>query len=258
MENINAQDLPVFLDPLLDYFSEHLSPSLYDAIFTVLSYSLMILSSVTSFATALTSLKPWEWDAQTILPPLILFLTAYYTLLSMYRTASFMVRMTFRFVKWAIIIGLLGGSIGWLAMADGGGGGSALDAFRDAFQGQEGNSRAGGRTAGRARPRPWESFAEHQQWQYDEQAARRMEEDDTAIDAQNVIRHIANFAGRAIGGSAFDIVAGAKSFMGNIAEAAAGNSGGDETAGGQGSAEGVGKRPRRKTETTTGRRTFSR
>ncbi|THH08094.1 hypothetical protein EW145_g2938 [Phellinidium pouzarii] len=245
MENVHPQDLPVFLDPLLDYFSEHLPASLYDTIFTVFSYGIMLLSGLFSLVAGLLSWKPWEWDAQKILPPLIIFLTAYYTLLSLYRTTSFMVRMTFRVVKWGLIFGLLGTSIGWFAGTNGGQTGSALSG---ASQGQEGSTTAGGRTGGRARPRPWESFTAH--YQYNEQDAQHAE--DTTTDAQHVIQYIKNLAGRAVGGSAFDLVAGAKGFLDNIAEAASSNSGEDETTAGQGKAR---KQTRRKAKTSTQRRT---
>ena len=214
MDNIRPQDLPAFLDPLLDYLADHLPPSLYNALFTALSYGLMLFSGLLSLVAALPSWKPWDWDAQKVIPPLIVFLTAYYTLLNIYRTTSFMVRTTFWLMKWGAIFGLVGAGVGWLSGSTGGGAGASR---RDASSRRQGQ--AGGRAGSAARPRPWDSFSDHRQWQYNEREAGRAQEDDSASDAQHIIQQIADYAGRAMGGSAYDLISGAKSFLDRIADA---------------------------------------
>lgn len=246
--NLRPQDLPAFIDPLLDYLAEHLPPSLYDTLFTVLSYGLMLVSGLFSLVSSLPSLKPWEWDAQTILPPLIMFLTAYYTLLSLYRTTSFMVRMVFRVVKWILILGLLGATAGWFAGTNGEAG-SPLDVFRDAIQGR-GAPAAGNRGRPRqTRPRIYESFNAHQQWRYNEAEARRVEQRDAASDAQRFIQSVAGFAGRALGSLPLDVLS--KTFFERLSNPAAGDSDdGSSSSGGQ-----TRQQPNRKAKTSeTGRR----
>src|SRR6267154_831419 len=92
--------LPAFLDPLLDFFAEQLPPPLYSFLISLLSHSLALFTALVSLISSLVSSKPWEWDAQTIIPPLITFLAAYLALVSLYRTTSWMVRTSFWFIKW--------------------------------------------------------------------------------------------------------------------------------------------------------------
>lgn len=179
MENINVQpqDLPAFLDPVLDYLAEHLPPSVFDAVYVALSYGLLFISAAFSFLASLPSWKPWEWDSQRILPPLISILAAYYAIVSVYRTTGWMMRMTVRLMEWGVLLGIIGAGVGWYLGTTGGQGG-LFGAVRDAAlgggqerQGRYDNARR------RNRPRPWESFNAHTQWQYNEQEARRAEEE---------------------------------------------------------------------------------
>lgn len=249
MDNIRPQDLPAFLDPLLNYLADHLPSSLYNTLFTALSYSLMLLSGLLSLVAAMPSWKPWEWDAQKVIPPLIVFLTAYYTLLNIYRTTSFMVRMTFRLMKWGAIFGLLGAGIGWLSGSNGGpAGASRRDASRS--QGQNGRRSSSG-----ARPGAWDSFADHRQWQHNEQEARRAEQADSISDTQRIIQQVADYAGRAMGGSAFDIISGAKSFLDRLAEASPADSNNNAAAANDGQSS---TSRRRKTKASTQRKSSSR
>lgn len=236
MDDIRPQHLPAFLDPLLDHLADFLPPSLYNTLFTLLSYTVILISPI---LTTVSYWKPWEWqwDTQKLLPPLIVFLIAYYTLLNIYRTTTFMVRMTFRLLKWAAIFGMLGAAIGWLNFNNnntsgssggfaGGGKGAASGRRRDGGadaslnQGQSAR-RSGSRSGGNTRPRAWDSFADHKQWQYNEQQrqAPRAQQGDSDGQQQHIIQQIADYAGRAMGGSAYDIISGAKSFLDKLAEA---------------------------------------
>ncbi|KAL5528293.1 hypothetical protein ACEPAF_7429 [Sanghuangporus sanghuang] len=230
MDNVRPDDLPTFLDPLLDYLAATLPPSIYSLLFTALSYALMAVSGLSSLVASIPSLKPWEWDAQTVLPPLIMFLTAYYTLLSLYRTTSFMVRVVFRVVKWGLILGLLGASAGWLVGdqdINNNQLGGVLGAFRDGLHGhghREGagavagvggaGARGGARTP-RQRPRMYESFAAHEQWRYNEEQGRQA---GSASDAQRFVESVAGLAGRTVGGLGYDLLSNAKSFFDSMAD----------------------------------------
>lgn len=260
MDNVRPNDLPQFLDPLLDFLADHLPSSIYDTLFVALSYGLMLMSGLFSLVAAMPSLKPWEWDAQTILPPLIMFLTAYYTLLSLYRTTSFMVRMVFRVLKWGLVLGVLGAGAGWFAGMDANNGGAAggLGALRDALQAQgRGAAGAGARDRTRnpnPRPRAYESFTAHEQWRYNEEEARRAEQADAASDAQRFIQSVAGFAGRAIGGAGWDVLSNAKKILDSLTAP----TGGSTNEEGSASSGQTRKQPHRKAKASARRKTASR
>jgi len=219
MENINVQpqDLPAFLDPLLDLLAERLPPSLFDALYIVLSYGLLLISAAFSFLTSLPSWKPWEWDAQRILPPLISILAAYYAILSVYRTTGWMMRMTFRLMEWGVVLGLIGAGVGWYMGANGGQGGM-FGAERNgaAAHGRQGRTR-------QDRPRAWEPFDAHDQWQYDEREARREEADRGMSGVERFLRGT-------FGGNMYDMAGAAAQFFQGVAN----NGGGQDAYGGQG------------------------
>lgn len=160
--------LPALLDPLLDYLDKHLPPELYSFITSFLSHSLALLTAFISLISSLVASKPWEWDAQTIIPPLISFLAAYLALVSLYRTTSWIFRTTFWFVKWATILGLLAAGVGWyMGNPDANSGGSLVSSFGAVLLGAlngDGRDGAGTRfpaTASRTSKRPtkpWEPF----------------------------------------------------------------------------------------------------
>ena len=200
MDNLQLepQDLPAFLDPLLDYLVDHLPPPLYDALYSLLTYTILLASSAYTFALSLPSWKPWEWDAQRILPPLISILIAYYTILSVFRTTGWMIRMTVRFIKWGAILGLLGMGAGWYLGNNDAQGGLA-GALRDAAFGNGNPQNARDRGQHRQRPPPWESFKAHEDWKYDEQEAQRTESGGL----------LDQFLRNAVGGGIYDFAAGA-------------------------------------------------
>lgn len=197
MDAFNPSDftLPPFLDPVLDFLADHLPPPLYDFLFLLLSHTLALCSALISLITNLVRARPWEWDAETILPPLIMVLASYLALLSFYRTTSWMIRTGVWFVKWGTIIGALAAGAGYFmgtqgeggqgvgrGGAGGGGGilgtvtGLVLDMMNGQGQNAAGNSRSTSsrsrsRTQQRgARPKAWESFDRHRDWQYSEGA----------------------------------------------------------------------------------------
>jgi hypothetical protein len=166
--------LPAVLDPILSYLSSVLPPPFYSFLLTVLSHSLALFTALVSLCYTLLSSKPWEWDAQTIIPPLITFLAAYLALVSLYRTTSWMFQTGVWVMKWGTIIGALVAGAGWIAAQGGGGGvgqlggggvmsflgGLILDAINGRGQNAAGGSRSRSRTQSQSRTRskPWEPF----------------------------------------------------------------------------------------------------
>ncbi|KIJ67841.1 hypothetical protein HYDPIDRAFT_107360 [Hydnomerulius pinastri MD-312] len=198
--------LPAFLDPLLDYLSDNLPPPVYSFLILFLSYSLALLTALISLVSSLIASKPWEWDAQTIIPPLIGFLAAYLALVSLYRTTSWMLRTTFWFIKWGTILGALTAGAGWyMGNQNAGGGGRGLVAnlggvIFSMLNGEGQNTaarRSQSNTAPRSssqgtRPKPWESFDKHQEWQYQE----RNEGGEARNEAQRIMSDIMTAANR--------------------------------------------------------------
>jgi hypothetical protein len=235
VHQLRPQDLPSFLDPLLDYLAEQLPAPLYDSLFTFLSYALIVLSGLFKLVSAIPSYKPWEWDAQTILPPLIVFLSAYYVFISMYRTTTFFIRTAFRLIKWGTIFTILGAAYAWFT--NGGGG----DELNELFGNRRSDVNGGRSTARsrRARPKPWESFDTHQQWQYNEEQARQADADAQGSDMQRAVQYIAGVAGRAMGGS---LLTNVKSFLDDTFEAAGERKRGEDGEGSTGSKKQSGRK----------------
>jgi hypothetical protein len=196
--SMSAQ-LPAFLDPLLDFLDERLPPQLSSFLTSFLSHSLALLTAFISLVSSLLASKPWEWDAQTIIPPLISFLAAYLALLSLYRTTSWIFRTTFWFIKWGTVVGVLAAGAGWY-MGNGGGRGLVLSLGATLLSALNGDGRDGAgaripettpRTSKR-RSKPWESF--ENQWQYREDNPAQAQDGD----AQQIMSDIVAAANRVL------------------------------------------------------------
>ncbi|KAG6332605.1 hypothetical protein ID866_6483 [Astraeus odoratus] len=196
--------LPAFLDPLLDYLSDQLPSPLYSFLLSFLSHTLALLSALLSLAQSLVASKPWEWDAQTIIPPLISVLAAYLALHSLYRTTSWMFRTAFWFAKWGTILAVVSAGMGWyMADQNAGGGdgrgnslisslGGVLTNILDGYGGPTNTRSSRSRTSKTTtRPKSWESFDKHRAWQYQEQQVR-----EGPTDAQRIVSDIAATASR--------------------------------------------------------------
>lgn len=195
--------LPAILDPLLDYLDEHLPPQLYSFITSFLSHSIALLTALISLVSSLLASKPWEWDAQTIIPPLISFLAAYLALVSLYRTTSWIFRTTFWFIKWGTILGVLAAGAGWyMGNNDINGGGrglvSTLGAILLNALNSDGRDGVGARMpettprTSKRRTKPWESF--ENQWQYREDNPAQARDND----AQRIMSDIVAAANRVL------------------------------------------------------------
>ena len=194
-----------FLDPLFSYLSSVLPGPVYSIVESLITHSLALLSALFNFVTTVASAQ--NWDAQKILPPLITLLAAYLALVSFYRTTGWMIRTAFWFVKWGGILAALSAGAGYFlanAGIDGGNNGvgafngNLLSFFGNALLGlfgsedtQSGRARAarssrsrtgaaGARTRSQTkkqkekeRPKAWESWDKHRDWQYNADAAGR-------------------------------------------------------------------------------------
>ena len=80
--------LPALLDPVLDYLYDVLPPGVYDFMMSSAANLLAFGTAAYNVIVYLAGAKPWQWDAQTIIPPLIALLTAYLALLTAWRTIS--------------------------------------------------------------------------------------------------------------------------------------------------------------------------
>jgi len=193
--------LPAVLGPLLDYLDEHLPPELYSFITSFLSHTLALLTAFISLVSSLLASKPWEWNAQTIIPPLISFLAAYLALVSLYRTTSWIFRTVFWFIKWGMVIAVLAAGAGWyMGNQDVNGGRdlvSSLGAVLSALNGGGGEG-TGARFpettphTSKRRTKPWESF--ESRWQYREDNPTQARDSD----AQKIMSDIVAAANRVL------------------------------------------------------------
>lgn len=194
MENAG---LPELFDPLLDFLSDKLPPQLYDIAETLLTHTYSLATSLYVLVRTLISNSPFQLDAQQILPPLITLLAAYLALVSFYRTTGWMIRTAFAFAKWGFILSTLGAAAGYflananldgagngLGAALGGGllptlGGLLMGLFNpDQQNAGARNRRSHPRTSSgtrsgsqrKDRPKAYESWDKHKDWQYTEQA----------------------------------------------------------------------------------------
>jgi len=175
---MNPDNLSSVLDPLLTYLADALPPPLYSFLIQFLSHCLALLSTFLSLVIALLSKHPAEWNAQTLLPPLISFLATYLALVSIYRTTSWLIRTSLWFAKWGILFGALTTSIGWCLGSTQAGGivtSGIASHFHDYLLNiingldtvgsrQEDHMRDSHKST--TRPKPWESFDHHKEWHY--------------------------------------------------------------------------------------------
>ncbi|EPT04961.1 hypothetical protein FOMPIDRAFT_1139845 [Fomitopsis schrenkii] len=204
-------NIPGFLYPLLDHLASALPPTIYDTVVSLLSYSISFTTSLFHLLKALVTSNFSTWDAQAILPPLITVLGAYLALVSFYRTTGWMIRTTFAFVKWGTLISLLAAGAGYfMGSANGGNGvggqgqGSGIvptigGMILDMLNGQSQNAAGGARTQKRQAPRPkaWESWDKHEQWQYDENTRNGQSEGGDSA-TQQIMGQIFGAVGRAV------------------------------------------------------------
>lgn len=223
----NNVALPDFLDPLLSYLADNLPTPLYSFVINVISHSLTLFTALFRLVTSLLGSDPSQWDAQTVLPPLITILAAYLALLSLYRTTSWMIRTSIWFMKWGSILGALAAGVGYFmgysATGNGVGGfglvstlgGFVLDMINGQGQNAAGGSRAQSKTQAsrsrakqsRMKPNARDSFERHREWQQQQNDAGAA----GVGEVQGILEGIVSAAGRVMKDSGWWDVA--KSFV---------------------------------------------
>ncbi|KAJ7755720.1 hypothetical protein DFH07DRAFT_920425 [Mycena maculata] len=203
--DVTPADLPAFLDPLLSYLSDSLPEPVYSFLITLLSHLLALGTAVYALFLSLLSTHPLQWDAQTVLPPLIALLTSYLAIVSLYRTTTWMFRTSLWFVKWGTILGGIAAAASWLLFQqDGNGlagrglvaglGGLVLNMMNG--EGRNAASRPRSQTKKPkprlSKPKPWDSFEQHREWQFQENGGGA-----EGRDAQDVLGNIMDAAGQA-------------------------------------------------------------
>lgn len=170
-----AAVLPRFIDPVLEFLSVNLPSPLYVLLLKVLSHFLGAIAALINLCGSLLSSSPSNWNAQTLLPPIITILAAYLALASLYRTTSWLIRLIFWFMKWGILFGIFMGGVGYLtggAVGNAVGnqgpipflGGYVADLFSNQVSrprsARQSNSRS--RKAKMKKPAAWEAFERHE------------------------------------------------------------------------------------------------
>ncbi|KAG6820515.1 hypothetical protein H0H93_015988 [Arthromyces matolae] len=194
--------LPNFLVPILSYIHDVLPSPIYSFLINAVSHLLVLGSAAYDLVVSLLSRHPFDWDLQTVLPPLITLFAAYLALLSFYRTTTWMLRTTFFFVKWGTLIAIFIASIAWFTGNGGtpsnyGGVVSTLgNAILAAMNGQTKKParRWSHKQSSRPRassPKAWDSFQRHRDWNRAEPQG-----DAAALNAQNFINDIVGAADR--------------------------------------------------------------
>jgi hypothetical protein len=160
------------VNPLLQYLKASLPPPLYSFIVNGLSYTLTAVTAIARLSRTLIDKNPSEWNTTAMLPPIITILAAYMALASLYRTASWMIRITIFFLKWGSIIGIVMVIAQYFA-SDGrqnqGGNGRGI------FVGlSEGGISNRNKYRQSTKPKPWDSFKTHEEWQYEQRRETRV------------------------------------------------------------------------------------
>ncbi|PPR02970.1 hypothetical protein CVT26_004915 [Gymnopilus dilepis] len=194
---------PALLDPILDFLSEHLPAPLYSLVIRALSHLLAALTSISLLGLTLLSNS---WNVQALLPPIVTILAAYLALASVYRTTTWMARTMFWFLKWGSLFGILMAGAGYFmgnagnAVGNQGAVSMLAGLVANLF---DDNSRTQGRRRPRQtrtrtkRPRAWDSFEVHKEWQYQQEDEQR----DQAPDLQKLMNMFAGAAGQVLQGN---------------------------------------------------------
>ena len=232
---LNADDLPAFLDPLLAFLSSSLPSPLYSVALSLLTNLYALSLSLLSLFRFLLTTPPALWDAERVLPPLITLLVSYLALLSFYRTTGWMVRTTLAFAKWGALLAAVGAAAGYFlananpgagvdaAQLGGGIGGLLLGLLGAAQNGANSNRRPRTRTNTAPRPKAWENWDKHADWQYSENAqdADKETAGQAILEVQEAIAGMVHAAGNAIKESGWwESVKGAADELGRTKEEA--------------------------------------
>ncbi|KAI0712949.1 hypothetical protein C8T65DRAFT_646231 [Cerioporus squamosus] len=218
--DVDTTYLQRFLDPVLNYLSSVLPPPMFSIVETLITHSINLLAALFSLVSSVASSQ--GWDSQKILPPIITLLMAYLALVSFYRTTGWMIRTTFWFVKWGGILAALAAGAGYFMGTQGNGvgafngnGGGLLSLLGSAFLGMfnedSSSSRPRRQTSARQekekeRPKAWESWDKHREWQYSADAAARDDAARANEGVQEAVQKVAGFVQEALGSGWWETV----------------------------------------------------
>lgn len=194
--------MDAILDSFLQYIATYLPPPLYSAVIALLSRL---------FATATIIIRLWssllsktDWNIQAFLPAIISILAAYFALSSLYRTTSWVIRTSFWFIKWSTIISILLAGASYYMGNDVAVGNQGiipnigryvvnLANMANGDQGSEHWQRVKSRQGKKQklqRPKAWESFERHSEWQYQEANDRQIEEEPLTSIVANAVDYV--------------------------------------------------------------------
>ena len=211
------------LDHLLKYIAAYLPPPLYSVLIKLLSH---LYAAATSLCHSFLSENPADWNIQAFLPALISIMAAYLALATLYRTTSWVLRTSFWFIKWGTIISiLLAGASYYMGndialpdqdiipdigryMTNLGNGGQGSQDWRRTKSRQRRKQKS-------QRPKAWESFERHREWQY-------QEANNGAVEGEHLMATIADAVDHVLKRNGWWAVA--KNLWGNTAENSGGGS----------------------------------
>jgi hypothetical protein len=232
MANVDPPQIPFpdFLNPIFSYISSCLPPPVYGALLTLFAHGLAFFNALLGLGTALITSNPTDWDAQRIIPPLLTLLAAYLALASALRTAKWFVYTTAWLVKWGVVAAAVSAALAWaLGGAGNGGGGivpSLIAMVSDMLNGRWKDAVTGGSRSSHqrstSRPRAWDSFEQHWEWQFEEEQWNAA---NAASPAAHVQRFVADALNRARDGNWLSMARGA--LQSSFAHDQTGDSGGD-------------------------------
>ncbi|TFK82345.1 hypothetical protein K466DRAFT_304269 [Polyporus arcularius HHB13444] len=235
--HVDTTYLQQFLDPILNYLSSVLPPPMFSIVETLITHSVNLLAALYNLVSSFASSQ--GWDTQKMLPPIITLLMAYLALVSFYRTTGWMIRTTFWFVKWGGILATLAAGAGYFMGTQGngvgahngnGGGGGLLSLLSGAFLGMLNQDSSPSSGSGRKRstrssrprrqtsarqekekdrPKSWESWDKHREWQYTADAAARDDAARANEGVQEAVQKVAGFVQEALGAGWWETVKGA-------------------------------------------------
>lgn len=200
---VDIEDLPELMQPLLDYLDNFLSQYpygsyIFNIISTIFSCACTVSAVLLSLLLSLFSSGDTPWserlNVEKILPPLITLFAIYFALITFYRTTGYFVRTLFGIFKWSFILTALGVLAGYFVVnagVDGEAGGAGglvglglglipaiilnrqpigTQPRTNLHSSQTHSSKTKLRHEQKARPKVYESWDKHREWQYSENA----------------------------------------------------------------------------------------
>lgn len=154
--------LPPLISSFFDYLRATLPSPLYSFAIGVFAHAYTAATALVTLLTSLIRENPLDWRAEAILPPIITIFVAYLALASLYRTASWAIRLSLFFLKWGTLIGVAMAIAGYLAgqgtgIAPNQRRGGAADVFSNMFGGTSNHKRQPNHRR-KERPKPWQEW----------------------------------------------------------------------------------------------------